>query len=86
MLLIHATYPIQICTVVAYIANWASVCINPIIYVVGQKKYQEAIRHLVDRLRQMKPGKAQQEVGVQCIQPWPEDSAEENIKVFCINA
>ena len=79
------TSSVQICTVVAYIANWASVCINPIIYVVGQKKYQEAIRHLVDRLRQMKPGKARQEEGMQRIQSWPVDSAEENIKVFCKN-
>merc|ERR1712080_328440 len=34
---------------VAYVFNWASVWLNPIVYVVGQKKYQEAVKHLFGR-------------------------------------
>merc|ERR1712018_1029681 len=31
--------------ILSYIINWSSVVINPIIYVVSQKKYQDAIMH-----------------------------------------
>jgi len=39
----------------AYVINWASVWINPIIYVVSQKKYQEAIKHLKDAMQKCGP-------------------------------
>jgi len=42
--------------VLAYVINWASVWINPIIYVVSQKKYQDAIRHLKDTFKKCGPG------------------------------
>jgi len=41
--------------VLAYVINWASVWINPIIYVVSQKKYQEAIKHLRDAMKKCGP-------------------------------
>jgi len=41
--------------VLAYVINWASVWINPIIYVVSQKKYQEAIKHLKDAMQKCGP-------------------------------
>ncbi len=31
--------------VLCYIINWSSVVINPIIYVVSQKKYQDALKY-----------------------------------------
>merc|ERR1712243_318193 len=31
---------------IAYVFNWASVWVNPIIYIKAQKKYQDAVRHL----------------------------------------
>jgi len=41
--------------VLAYVINWASVWINPIIYVVSQKKYQEAIKQLKDAMKKCGP-------------------------------
>jgi len=41
--------------VLAYVINWASVWVNPIIYVVSQKKYQDAIRHLKKVFKQCGP-------------------------------
>merc|ERR1712032_390223 len=32
--------------VISYVFNWASVWVNPIIYIVAQRKYQDAVRHL----------------------------------------
>lgn len=32
---------------IAYTVNWASVWINPIVYVVAQKKWQDALKHLL---------------------------------------
>jgi len=32
---------------IAYVFNWASVWINPVIYIAAQKKYQDALRHLL---------------------------------------
>jgi len=32
---------------VTYVINWASVWINPVIYIIAQKKYQDALRHLL---------------------------------------
>ena len=31
--------------ILSYIINWSSVVINPIIYVVSQKKYQDALKY-----------------------------------------
>eukprot|EP00092_Neocalanus_flemingeri_P009633 GFUD01010370.1.p1 GENE.GFUD01010370.1~~GFUD01010370.1.p1 ORF type:complete len:420 (-),score=66.22 GFUD01010370.1:529-1788(-) len=45
--------------VLAYVINWASVWVNPIIYVVSQKKYQDAIRHLRDAFKKCGPGAAE---------------------------
>ena len=38
---------------VSYVINWASVVINPIIYVVSQQKYQEAIMYLWHSIRKL---------------------------------
>jgi len=32
---------------IAYVFNWASVWINPVIYIGAQKKYQDALKHLL---------------------------------------
>jgi len=51
--------------VLAYAINWASVWINPIIYVVSQKKYQEAIRKLKDALKRCGPAEKEAKMTLQ---------------------
>jgi len=45
---------------VAYVFNWASVWLNPIIYIVGQKKYQDAIKYLFGRFSTQKQNNTKQ--------------------------
>ena len=37
--------------ILSYIINWSSVVINPIIYVVSQKKYQDALKYTKNAIK-----------------------------------
>ena len=54
--------------ILSYIINWSSVVINPIIYVVSQKKYQDALKYTKNALvSACLCGQDSEKVGVQKI-------------------